>query len=353
MSENNYKNKFEQIDQVSLGEVLFKFEKWLFFLKRNKNYFLIAIIFGIITGWGYKKFDQPKYNAILTFVVEEDKGGLSGGALGIVSQFFDGGSNTSLFTGSNLLDLIKSRLIVENTLLSSVEYDGKQVSLIELYYLVYNKEDIKILKQNLLQERSRDSVLNLVYKKVIKQNLNVVQKDKKLNILTIEVESINEEFSKFFCERIVNEVSNFYIKTKSKKAKDNLDILQKQADSIRNKLNESIFNVATSTDMVYNLNSSLNVKRVNITKKQFDVQANTTALTQIITNLELAKISLRKETPLIQIIDKPKSPLEKKQVNFISAIIFSVISFLFLTLFLLVAINFMKKINYEFSLFKK
>ncbi len=353
MSENKYKNNFDPSDQISIGEVLFKFEKWLSFFKRNKNYFLIAIIFGIIVGWGYVKFDQPKYNAILTFVIEEDKGGLGGGALGIVSQFFDGGSNASLFTGSNLLDLLKSKLIVENTLLSSVEYNGKRLTLIELYYLIYKKDEIKILKQNLLHERSRDSVLNLVYKKVIKQNLNVEQKDKKLNILTIEVESINEEFSKLFCEKIVNEVSDFYIITKSKKAKNNLDILQKQADSIRNKLNESILNVATSTDMVYNLNSSLNVKRVNITKKQIDVQANTTALTQIITNLELAKISLRKETPLIQIIDRPKNPLEKKQISLISTILFSIISFVSLALFLLISNNFIKKIIYQYRLFKK
>jgi hypothetical protein len=353
MSDNNSKNNFESSDQISIGEVLFKFEKWLFFFKKNKNYFLIAITFGIVVGWGYVKFDQPKYNAILTFVIEEEKSGIGGGALGIVSQFIDGGSNASLFTGSNLLDLIKSKLIVENTLLSSVDYNGKRLSLIELYYLIYNIDDIKILKQNLLHERSRDSVLNIVYKNIIKQNLNVEQKDKKLNILTIEVESLSEEFSKLFCERIVNEVSDFYIITKSKKAKNNLDILQKQADSIRSKLNESILNVATSTDMVYNLNPSLNVKRVNITKKQIDVQANTTALNQIITNLEIAKISLRKETPLIQIIDRPKNPLERKQASLISTIIFSIISFVSLALFLLISINFIKKVNYEYSLFKK
>ena len=50
-------------------------------------------------------------------------------------------------------------------------------------------------------------------------------------------------------------------------------------------------------------------------RKQVDVQANTAILTQLVANLELSKVSLRKETPLIQVIDRPILPLDKDRVS--------------------------------------
>jgi uncharacterized protein involved in exopolysaccharide biosynthesis len=41
------------------------------------------------------------------------------------------------------------------------------------------------------------------------------------------------------------------------------------------------------------------------------VQANTAILTQLVTNLEMAKVTLLRETPLIQLIDRPTLPLKK------------------------------------------
>jgi uncharacterized protein involved in exopolysaccharide biosynthesis len=141
--------------------------------------------------------------------------------------------------------------------------------------------------------------------------LSVGQKDKKISIIYVEVNTIDELFSKVFAESIVKEVSQFYIETKSKKAKNNVAILQKQVDSVRNELNQAITGVAVVSDNTFNLNPALNVNRVPSTKRQVDVQANTAILTQLVTNLELAKVALMRETPLIQLIDKPILPLKK------------------------------------------
>ena len=84
--------------------------------------------------------------------------------------------------------------------------------------------------------------------------MNITQKDKKVSILSIEVKSENEIFSKIFCESLAKETSNFYIETKSKKARINVDILQKQVDSIKFALNGAIAGVASESDNVYNLN---------------------------------------------------------------------------------------------------
>jgi len=61
------------------------------------------------------------------------------------------------------------------------------------------------------------------------------------------------------------------------------------------------------------LNPALNVRRTPSAKRQVDVQANTAILTELVKQCELAKVSVRKETPLIQVIDRPILPLPKQR----------------------------------------
>jgi len=159
----------------------------------------------------------------------------------------------------------------------------------------------------------KDSIISVLYEMITSSSgiLSVAQIDKKVSIISVEVNSKNEQFSKYFAESIVKEVADFYVETKSKKARNNVAILQRQADSIRNELNLAITGVAVTSDNTFNLNPALNVNRIPSTKKQIDVQANTAILTQLVTNLEMAKVTLLRETPLIQIIDRPTLPLKK------------------------------------------
>ena len=82
--------------------------------------------------------------------MEEDKGGGGGlgGAMGLASSFgFDlGGGGGGLFTSSNIIELMKSRLVVEKTLLNPVQIAGKEISLAD-YYIQINelKEVIEFL----------------------------------------------------------------------------------------------------------------------------------------------------------------------------------------------------------------
>jgi uncharacterized protein involved in exopolysaccharide biosynthesis len=72
---------------------------------------------------------------------------------------------------------------------------------------------------------------------------------------------------------------------------------------------------------VYNLNPAYNVKKTPGTRRQVDVQANTAILTQLVAQLELSKVSLRKETPLVQIIDHPILPLEKEKLGRLKSLV--------------------------------
>ncbi len=78
-------------------------------------------------------------------------------------------------------------------------------------------------------------------------------------------------------------------------------------------MNGAITGVAVANDNTFMLNPALNVNRAPSAKRQVDVQANTAILTELVKQTELAKVTLRKETPLIQVIDRPILPLPKEK----------------------------------------
>ena len=320
-------NKEIPNDEISLKELLEKAKDWFSYLVSQWKVILLAGIVGASLGLYYSYSKKPIYTATLSFALEDEKsGGGLGGALGLASQFgLDlGGGGGSIFTGSNLTELFKSRSMVEQTLLSAVASNDKSISLAEMY--IQNKgwrdkwsdnpkfKDIQFLpnvKRKYLS-RVHDSILGVIYEDLSKNGLSVGQKDKKIAIISIDVSSTNELFAKYFTEALVKEVSNFYVTSKSKKARMNMDILERQTDSIRRELNGAITGVAVANDNTFMLNPALNVRRAPSARRQVDVQANTAILTELVKQSELAKVTLRKETPLIQVIDKPILPLRKE-----------------------------------------
>jgi hypothetical protein len=252
---------------------------------------------------------------------------------------------------------MKSRLLVEKTLLNPIEVNGKTISIAE-YFIQINKmreawdknpalKNIQFLP-NADREKftlQQDSILKGIYSGLTAPgNLTIAQKDKKVSITSIEVVSLNEKFSKIFCENLAKETSEYYVEIKSKKARLNVEILQKQTDSIRAELNAAMTGVAAATDNVFNLNSAMNVKRVPSARRQVDVQANTAMLTSLVTNLEMSKMALRKETPLIQIIDRPIFPLEKEKVGKLKSLVLGGFLAGFLTVLYLVFSSLYKKL---------
>ena len=340
LDNNQIENPNIDNDEISLKELIVKIKEWVTFLKSKwKSIFIFGII-GALIGLTIALFDKPTYKAVLTFAMEEDKGsgggGLSG-ALGLASSFgidLGGAGGGGAFAASNLAELMKSRLLVEKVLLEPIFINGKTITLAEYYIQINKLREGWGVKPNLMNiqflpnlDRSsftlqQDSLLQEIHKNLIdKDHLSIMQKDKKITILSIEVTSENEVFSKIFCESIAKETSDFYIETKSKKSKINVNVLQRQTDSVRNELNSAINGVANETDNVYNLNPAFNIKGAPSKKKQIDVTANTAILTNLVVQLELAKITLRKETPLIQLIDRPILPLVKEKSGNLKSII--------------------------------
>lgn len=352
--------KSQNSDEISLKELFEKAKEWFDYLLSQWMIIVLAGVIGAALGLTYSFTKKPVYTAIMTFALEDEKsGGGLGSALGLANSFgLDlGGSGGSVFSGANLMELFKSRSMVEKTLLSPVSVNDKVISLAEMY--IQNNEWRKEWekKPNLTKlefipnanrkqfSRVHDSILGVIYNNLSKSALSVGQKDKKIAIISIDVSSDNELFAKYFCEALAKEVSDFYIATKSKKSRENMLILEHQTDSIRRELNSAITGVAVANDDTFNLNPALNVRRAPSARRQVDVQANTAILTELVKQSELAKVNLRKDTPLIQVIDKPILPLDKEKFGKSKGILFGGILAGFLIVLVLILKRFFKQLK--------
>lgn len=353
-------NKSVENDEISLKELIEKGKEWCLYLLSQWKIIILVGIIGSALGIAYSYTKRPVYTATLSFALEDEKGGGGfGGALGLASSFgLDlGGNGGGIFSGSNLTELFKSRSMVEKTLLSPVNVKGKVISLAEMY--IQNNEwrdkwdnnpkfkSVQFLpnSNSKLFTRVQDSILGTIFQSLSKESLSVGQKDKKVSIINIDVSSTNELFAKYFCEALAKQVGKFYVDTKSKKARINMAILERQVDSIRGELNGAITGVAVANDNTFNLNPALNVRRAPSARRQVDVQANTAILTELVKQAELAKVTLRKETPLIQVIDSPILPLAKERFGKFRGLLYGGFLSSFLIIFILLIRKFLKNIS--------
>lgn len=313
-------------DEISFKELILKLIDWWKFLITKWKSILIVSILGGLLGLTFSIFKRPVYTAEATFVLEDgDKTGGLGQYAGLASMVgIDlGGGGGGVFEGDNILELYRSRKMIEKTLLSKDTFDNKLEILINRY-IEYNKlrnkweDELKNINFNIPQNQftlKHDSLVSQFVKDFNKSFLDVSKPDKKLSIIKVSFKSKDELFAKSFANNIVKNVNDFYVDTKTKKSSENLAILQNQADSVKNVLNNSLRRVASSVDANPNINSVYQKLRVPTQERQVDVQASGAVYQEIVKNLEMAKVTYRREKPLIQIIDEPVLPLKNNRMS--------------------------------------
>ena len=318
-------------DEISLKGLILALKAWRKYIFTKWRIIFIVCLIGAALGFALSFLKSPIYKAELSFALQDNSssGAGLGIASGLVSQFgLDLGTGAGgAFSGDNILELLKSRAMIEHTLLTPLVLNGKKQTLAELY-VSFNKLHDNWANDPMMRsvdfspnlDRSKftlkqDSTLGTFYRNILKNNLAVDRADKKLSIIKIEVNSKNQLFSKYFAETLVKTVADFYIETKTKRSSQNVSVLQRLTDSVRKELNSAINGVASSSDINPNANPTLQILHAPSQRRQVDVEANTAMLTELVKNLELAKVSLQKETPLIQIIDRPILPLEQEKLS--------------------------------------
>jgi uncharacterized protein involved in exopolysaccharide biosynthesis len=298
-------------------------KEWFFFLLRKWYVILIAGILGAILGISYAWLTKPKFESSLTFALEENGGGL-GGALSLAAEFgLNLGGSKSIFAGDNILQIITSRRVIENVLLSvdSLELNGKKRTLAQ-YLIDLKKGDKKldpksrmsIVNFDVGKQRENfsyleDSVLYVLYKIEILPNLLAFRPDKKLGTFEIRYTGTEERFVKIFTERLLQETTEFYIELRSKKSRQTLEVLENRVSALRGNLSSAISGRTAMQDA--NVNPAFAAAQAPLQQKQVDISAYSGAYAELFKNLELARFQYLQDVPLLQVIDDVKYPLEK------------------------------------------
>jgi hypothetical protein len=359
MEQKSTMNTQETDDNISLKELILKLREWVGYLLSKWLIVLVCGILGGALGFTYALYKKPVYIASTTFVLEEgEKSGGLGQYAGIASMVgIDlGGGGGGIFQGDNILELYKSRSMIVKTLLTSINNDGKDQLLIDQYisfnklrekwssepalkniqFKTYNIKDSKT--KSLQFTRLQDSILGTIVNDINSNYLIVAKLDKKLSIIKADVKSLDESFAIGFNNQIVKNVNDFYIQTKTKKALDNVSILQQKTDSVRSVMNGAIYSSAVVSDATPNLNPTKQVQRIApMQRSQFTAETNKLVLGELVKNLEMSKIALRKETPLIQVVDQPVLPLYVDKLGKLKGLVLGAFALSFFSvLFLLI-----------------
>ncbi|RAI95113.1 GumC domain-containing protein [Algoriphagus yeomjeoni] len=320
-------------NQFTIKEVIQNFSSWINYFLSQWKILLLASLLGIGLGALVSIFKKPVFIATTSFVLEDGDSGGMGSMSGLASlvgvNLGSMGGTSGLFQGDNIMELYRSERMLDEALLSPFDENqlliDRFIAFEKLDKKWASKVDITAMDFSIPRENfpvAQDSVVKEVAKLIRENQLSVVKPDRKLTIIQVSVSSKDEQYAKAFNEHLVENVNEFYRETKTKKTSENLAILQSQADSVRKILDESIGAFASATDRVPNANPLLSSATVETQKKQIDVRATGAVYEEVVKNLEIAKVNHRNNSPLIQIIDSPRFPLERSEIRLVKGMVY-------------------------------
>lgn len=313
--------------ELSLRELISKLKSTLSYLNSKRNSIIIcSFLIGLLSGV-YAYMSPVTYQGTVTFILDEDaKSPLGGAYSGIASQLglnLGGGSSSGIFSGNNVMLLLKSRRIVQKALLSPVTVNGKSRLLVN-YYIDVNHLHTKWAKKPALKDyyfpdnfsektstRLTDSLLAVFYIDLSEKRLLIEKQDKSAGLIAVEFGYTNELFAKLFLDNLIAGALKFYIEGKTQKALAVVNLLQQKTDSVRRELEIKLGNAARYKDE--NLGIIKAEGKVREIRQDKEVEMLFSIYTEMVKNLELSKANLVKETPIIQVIDKPQLPLLKEK----------------------------------------
>ena len=330
------------MESFSLLNFINSIKDWFTYLLSNlKGIVIITSIFlSLVLLFNFIK--SPVHYARTSFVLDSESSSNSIGDIASLaslaginaSSFIDA---SSLFQIDNIQELYRSNSMIKQTLLTDSDFGNERNLLInrlasnEKIDKKWDKLNVDFSSYNSKSNNLRvhDSILNEVVKIIKEKYLLVDKPSRKTTILEIGFDHKDELFAKSFNENLVSIVNDFYFKTKTQKTGENLKILERQADSVKKVLDKSILFLAEKDQSIPNPNPLTKVSLVPYQKALVDVQANGAIYQQIVTQLELAKVTHRNNTPLIQIIDKPVLPLENSRLKLFECFVYGIFGGLF------------------------
>lgn len=323
-------------------------------ISENFKLVLIVVLIGAASGLAYSIFKPVRYNAEITFSVEDSKsigGGLLstlGGSIGMDIGSLTGSGN-GVLSGDNVLSLLKSKSMMAQCLKTPYPISNNAIAnytIADRYADVYGLRERWTGNEKIGRAiyfgqpdqnvRLQDSLLKIIIKRIEEKELSVVKPDKKLSFFNIAINTKDELMSLLITKGIIKIATDFYVNAKVGRLKNNIERLEKRTDSISNLLNQQTYSATEDARLLLNVNPADINAPVYSEISQRDKMVLTTIYAELMKNLEVSKASLIQETPTVQIVDQTGFPLERIETEWYEGILLgAILSLLAITSLLL------------------
>ncbi|MBK9292047.1 MAG: hypothetical protein IPM52_10545 [Bacteroidetes bacterium] len=276
----------------------------------------LALLAGLFAGYLAGHFLlKPKYRAVYIIAAEEEQ---TPGIERLAAQIgLDMGLSNpgGVFRGESLVHLFLTRSMLERALLTPIEHNGVSTTPAALFFAGTSHAGKEVFKEVKFVPNQRDvdpladSALYLTQKYLREKVLSVDKPDKKMGFIYVRVTHRDPLLAATFSKLLINTVKDFYIESVTVKARNNVEVLRNEADSVQKLLLGNLVASATATDL--NINPLWERMRIEQNRSVINLQVTIALYAELMKNLKLAEIALRKQTPLIQVIEEPRFPLER------------------------------------------
>ncbi len=325
-------------DEISLKQVFDILREYVDEVKKHWKLILIgALLFAAYSG--YKAFVKPvTYSERLTFMMD-DAGGAEIPGFDILGDLFGGrrGGQDNL---DKILQLFGSKKIIHSTLFDSVTIDNKKDFLANHYlnkysvdYLVgayqsmgglsyveewpkklLNDENFKFTSDSTASfSNIENQYLRLLYEKItgnddvgITRSLNS-DLDNDSGIMTLTMRSEHPEITLAVLNNIYDKLSAFFVEKSTEKQTKTYRIIKHKKDSIITALKTSEYRLADFKDSNRKL---VTVKGyLDQLRLEREVAILNVMYGEVVKQMEATDFALKNKTPVVQIIDLPRSPI--------------------------------------------
>lgn len=347
-------------DEISLKELVLKIQEYA--REVIRLWWVIALITIPIVGYMlWDAYTTPvKYPATLTFMLDENEGGSAlGGVSAILGQFGFRGGRGGRVNLEKILELAKSRRIIQMALFEEIEIDGKKDFIANHIISKYGfhekwSEDTTGMRDFVFVhdsipafERRENQVLKMLHRYmiggekvggIIKFNIN-----DDTGIMTLTVSSINETLSIKLAKILYNKLSDFYVNKSIERQTATFNIIKGKTDSLQNALNSAQARLLRFQDT----NRGLTLLRYEAEKirLQQEIQKLILAYGESYKQLEIADFGLREGTPFVQVIDWPIVPINGFRKSRLKITINALIIGITLSVILIFSAYFLNKIK--------
>lgn len=334
MNSNSDHNQ-KYADEITLDEVISAVADVIRWIKSN----ILGLGLSCLIATGAMLFwyaqQEDHYVAELSFMLNDDNNPQISGMAGVLSQFGIAPSGGK-YNVDKLLEIARSKRIIESTLLNEVELGGKNKLLANHFIDIHELDDtweekrphLKDFQLDTSKVKSTDSrfVLKSLKSKIAgtKQNRSGALLTSDYGntdyIMSFYMKTLSDSLSILFVNELYKEVSDFFVSKSVERSQKVLNLILVERDSLAELISSTALEAARLKDRSGGsfINQN-NVKSALLESKLVGYQA---ALQQITENLGRAEYAVKTSAPLIQPLDYPSYPLSPQQPSLLKYLMF-------------------------------